>query len=98
MRALALIFVLLAVYALAQGLYAAAALSAGGALLVAVGLVVMDRKEQAGQRDPKNARLPVDYDNRCGLAESECECIWIPAELADLQAAGQLANSNEDPR
>lgn len=97
MRALALIFVLLAMLAMAQGLAAAAALAAG-ALLVAVGLVVMDRKDQAGQRDPKNARLPVDYDNRCGLAESECECIWIPAELADLQAAGQLANSNEDPR
>lgn len=97
MRFLILVFLLVALAAVLAGKWAAVALALVWAGLCLYASRVFDRQDQQWLRDPRNARLPADTRSLM-LAESECECIWVPQELVNLQAAGQLANPNEDPR
>lgn len=97
MRTLISIFLLIALAAALTGELTAGALALAFAGLCWLASGLFDRQDQGWLRDPAHARLPVDTLERT-LAESECSGISVPQELRDLQAAGQLANPNEDPR
>ena len=97
MRALTLVFGLMAALGILTGNWAVFLLAAlwGGLCIWASGSFAS--QDRAYMRDPRSAAVPSDSGFNLAFAEAECNCIQVPAELADLELANRLANANEKP-
>ena len=95
-KLLTLVFALVAAAAAGAGLWGTALLSLAWAALCLYAEVHFARQDRAWAASPHSALCVLD--TRLLLQDSECDCIYVPAELADLEARARLSNSNEDPR
>lgn len=98
MRNLTWTFSLLALVGLVTNNWAVVLLALGWAVFSHWAELVFARQDKQWLADPRNAVKQADASEILAAEGSECSCMYVPAEVINLQAQSQLSNPNEDPR